>query len=55
METIEDSRMYAKADNDYVLTLAYANILNNIKKNDDRLEQTITKLNKITKLKEDDD
>ena len=55
METIEDSRMYAKADNDYVLALAYANILNNIKKNDDRLEQTITKLNKITKLKEDDD
>lgn len=54
-ETIEDSRLYAKADGDYVIALAYANILNYLENTYDKIDQVIGKLNKITNLKEKDD
>lgn len=55
INTVDDSRMYAKADGDYVITIAYANILNHLSQIDSKIEQVITRLNKITKLKEEDD
>ena len=55
IDNIEDAEKYASGDDDYVIAVAYKNILATIKKCDERMETTIKKLNKITNLKERDD
>ena len=55
IDNIEDSEKYADGDNDFVIVIAYKNMLSNIEKYKKRLDTTIDKLNKITKLKEDDE